>query len=375
MLTKPIHFISIAIPVIATAVLAMTLGSTVPLYCYMLMLFGIPLLVVLVGLLLSHMTNKCTEYLGAYVTDITHYEPWDEQVLRYRQVADGKDSNDMTKYRTETYYETVYHPDSYTYNTNIGKHGIISEMQFNHWQNMLNDIDPTFVDMHRNYHTINGNAWRYTWNGDREFMVPLTFKHRYFNPLKYSNSIFNIKSIDKEVAEGMGLYEHPGIMNHWYQKCLLGDSQDQYLNITIQRLNAELGWLHQFRLFVLVFNGYKNGIEIVQKQKAYWNGGNRNEFVVCVGIDKETNDLIWHDSFSWCKDHKLEAMTRNYLASKDKFDCYKLCMWLETVVPDNWERRNFKEFKYLDTTLPAWASALLVTLSIVATLSIGLLAI
>lgn len=372
MLTKPIQILSIILPLLAFAILWFVGGLFIPWYCYVTLLFGVPLFVVLVNKLLSHIINKSTEYLGAYVTSITYYEPWNEQVLRFRQVEDGKDSNGNIKYRTETYYETVYHPESYGYETNTLKRGEISEDTFNHWKFLLDVANPTFIDMFRNYYTINGNAWRYEWNGRNDTIIPLTFKHRYFNPLKYSNSIYKNKKIDEKTVKEYGLVDHPEMWGAWYQHCVVGNVDKPVWDMCVQRLNAKLGCDNQFRLYVVVFDGNNSTMDTFHMQKAYWNNGNKNEFVLCVGLDPKTNKLIWHNSFSWCKEPKLEARVRNYLSTKDYFDCNEFCCWLESVVPTDWDRRSFKEFKYLDTYFPTWANILIFTLSLAATIGIGI---
>ena len=372
MLAKPTHILSISIPIITTVVFAVMFGQLIPLYCYATMLFGIPILLFLFGFVISRLTNRSTEYLGAYVTSITHYEAWNEIVLRTRQVEDGKDSNGMSKYRTEVYYETVYHPDEYDYVTNNGKCGNISEATFQHWRDMLQDQNPRFVEMYRDYYTINGNAWEYNWDRNTETMVPITLKQKYFNPLKYSNSIYKNKKIDKKTAEKHGLVEHPDIYGSFYQHCVIGDGRYPGWDLDVQRLNAKLGLNYQFRLFVIVFDATSKTQNVFDIQKAYWNNGNKNEFVLCVGINPKTKKLMWHNCFSWCKEPKLEAMVRNYLSTKETFDCFELCTWMETVVPNNWNRRQFSEFKYLDTKLPLWGNILMFIISIIATIGVGM---
>lgn len=370
MQTKPVQILSILLPVVAVTIIALVYWIDIPLYCYVVMLFGTPLFIYLVSTLISHLVNTSTEYLGAYVINITHYEDWDEKVLKHRQVEDGKDSNGMPKYRTETYYETVYHPDVYEYCTNTGKCGEITYETFDYWCELLNDQNPTFIDMFRDYDTIDGDAWEYTWDGSLSTMIPLTYRHRYYNPFKYSESIYHSIKIDKNTVLSYGLVEHPKIYEDFYQHCVVGQVKEPLWDMRVQRLNAKLGSDNQFRLFVVIFDGNKSTMNTFQMQKAYWNNGNKNEFVVCVGINPENNQLIWHNSFSWSKDHKLESKVRNYLSSKNTFDCYAFCDWMESVVPNNWSRREFKEFNYLDTKLPIWANILIFTLSVITTVAV-----
>lgn len=372
-MTKPIQILSVAIPIVTVIILACVNGPIIPLYCYMTILFGVPLLTFLVAIGISHSVNKSTEYLGAYVTRITYYEPWNEKVLRVKTVEDGRDNNGMIKYRTETYYETVYHPEEYEYETNIGKTGNITEGTFNHWKYILDDDEPRRIEMFRNYDTINGNAWQYSWNGDAYRMIPLTFKHRYFNPLKYSNSIFKGIKINDNTVSKYELVRYPEMANPLYQHCVVGKQDYSSWDTIVQRLNAQLGSQYQFRMFIIVFDGNKTSMEpTFQMQKAYWNQGNKNEFVLCIGVDPETNKLIWHNSFSWCKEPRLEAEVRNFLSSKQYFNCSELTSFIEDKVPTCWKRREFSEFKYLDTQLPNWANILILTLSIIATICAGL---
>ena len=369
---KAMTLLSIFIPVVGVAILGYLYGTKIHTHIYAIMLFGVPLFVFLLSLLFKGISNRSTEYLGGYVTNITYYEPWNEEVRKTREVEDGTDEDGHTSYRTEVYYEIEEHPARYTYNTNIGKNGSISSFTFQEWKSRLGDSNPAFIDMHRNYYDKDGDAWEYNWNGRDANLVPVTFTHSYFNPLKHSNSLYKHEEIGKDSARAWGLFDYPVIAGEHYQNCVVSETYYPNWDKRLQCLNARLGSSCQFRMFLLVFNGRKYKIEdVFYKQKAYWNGGNKNEFVLCVGLDLESKKLLWHNSFSWCKEPKLEAEVRNYLSTKDTFYFIELCDWMENVIPGSWDRRQFSEFKYLSTTMPTWCEILLLVLSILATLGVG----
>ena len=66
-----------------------------------------------------------TEYLGGYMTKVSHYDDWDEWIVQTctREVPCGTDKDGNTIYETETYdcSHRDYHPERWTYTDNHGR--------------------------------------------------------------------------------------------------------------------------------------------------------------------------------------------------------------------------------------------------------------
>jgi spore maturation protein CgeB len=91
-------------------------------------------------------------------------------------------------------------------------------------------------------------------------------------------------------------------------------------------------------------------IAISEEQRSYWQGGNKNEFVVCLGYDRAKDSVTWCNAFSWCDDPKLEVATKRYFLDNPRIDLYHYAIWLENNI-DLWHRKEFKDFDYLSVPL------------------------
>ena len=111
----------------------------------------------------------------------------------------------------------------------------------------------------------------------------------------------------------------------------------------IKYINATYGKIHQFRIYMLFYEG--KDIEISEQQKAYWQNGNKNEFVVCLGTQQDS--VVWCNSFSWCDEPKLEVLTRDYFIQNPKVDIDAYGKWLQTQIPTKWKRKEFADFEYI----------------------------
>lgn len=84
-------------------------------------------------------------------------------------------------------------------------------------------------------------------------------------------------------------------------------------------------------------------------QKAYWQGGNKNEFVVCLGV--KNNTVIWCNPFSWSDEPMLEVKTRDYFIKHPYINFKDYAEWLDTQIDKNWHRKEFNDFNYLSIEL------------------------
>ena len=293
-----------------------------------------------------------TEYWGGYMTKIRHYDDWDEWVHKTctRRVPAGRDSKGNTIYRTETYDCSYrdYHPERWTYTDNYGsEHYFCDKEEFDRAMAELGYPKMVFVDMHRHYYTKDGDAQDYYWDGTFENSRTLTTWHTYTNKVIASRSIFRFEDIDKEKAKELGLFEYPEIQDY-DQKSLLGVRLDRLTMKKIKYLNGTFGSKYQFRMYILVFKD--KPLVISEQQKSYWQGGNKNEFVLCLGYNTKTHKIDWCNPFSWCDSPKLEVATKRYFREHPNLNLMGYCKWLEKNI-NLWKRKEFKDFDYIDVEM------------------------
>lgn len=294
------------------------------------------------------------EYFGGYVEKIRHYDDWDEWIDRTctREVAVGKDSDGNTIYETEEYdcSYRAYHNEYWIYVDNLSKNEhILTEEQFNEILNRFNHPQKVFVDMHRNYYRKDGDAQDYYWPKTRNTIRTITTTHYYKNKVRKSNSIFKFEKITKKQAKELNLFEYPKIDNLDQNTILTNSINVNQEEIeTIKYINGYYGKLKQFRLFVLLFPS-NVGIEQAFKQQAYWEGGNKNELIVCFGVNSDRT-VDWCYSFSWEDEPFLSISTMEKYRNNEKLNISEYGEWLIQNL-NNWKRKEFKDFEYIKVQL------------------------
>ena len=308
-----------------------------------------------------------TEYLGGYMTKITHYDEWDEWIHRTctRQVPCGTDGKGHTRYRTETYDCSYreYHPECWKYTDNLGREEYFyNKSYFDRAMAELGYPKMVFRDMHRNYYRIDGDAQDYYYDGTPQHVRALVWKHPYQNKILASQSIFKFEEIDDDAADSLGLFRYPRIEDE-DQAVILGFRAGKEVHKKYKFINSIYGAKKQFRIYVLVFRNKL--VEISEKQKSYWQGGNKNEFVICLGYNTKKGTIDWCNPFSWCDKPELEVATKRYFREHPRMDLSKYPTWLIQNL-NLWHRKNFSDFDYIKNELTKGQSiALLVIILLI----------
>ena len=278
--------------------------------------------------LLIYSEETDTEYIGKYITKVTCYQSW----------------NEHSGQRTHEY------PEQFTYTLNTGEEEITTAEDFynikRHWNSKT-----IFRDLHKDDKTKDGYAFDTKWDGRKLTCESRTFEETYKNKVRASHSIFKSENISEIDAKKIGLYDYP-------KRDIYYERQEQVLGLKkkdragvqmIEYINGVYGYKNKFRTYILMF--YNKSINVAQKQREYWEGGNKNEFIVCVGVDSVTNKIQWCYPFSWQDTPLLETKTKQVLIPGSKFSLYKYACWLDKNVSENWQRKSFDSFDYINMDL------------------------
>ena len=322
------------------------------------------LFVLLTRVIMVSANSNDTEYLGGYVNRITYYEPWDEMVhVRHtRTNSDGE---------TEVYYtwEREYHSERYTYvdNESNWEH-YLSKKEYETIKKRMGN-KTVFRDMHRDYHRIDGDAYDIFWDGKVETLYDITTPHSYTNKIKASQShtIFKMGNISPEEAKQIGLYEYPEI-HSMNQNPIIGRNVLDKDKQRIKYINATYGKKYQFRTYILIYEN--KDITISEIQKAYWQNGNKNEFVLCLGVQRDS--VVWANAFSWCDEPRLEVKARDYFIQNPKLDINQYGEWLQTQIPTQWDRKEFEDFAYIRVGLSQGQYIALIIIMIILNIGISI---
>ena len=290
-----------------------------------------------------------TEYLNFYVEKIRYEEPWNEEV-EVRKTRTDKNSDGSTSEETYVTYETKYHPAKYTATLNNEDDVYIDADTYYKYKHLWN-VEECFIDMHRHYHTQDGDAYECNWDNNVNTIIPYVTSHHYTNKVLGSESAFKLNYISDKDAQELCLYDYPEVHNGeqnpiiCYNNKFINDTDIKYL----QTFNALNGYDKQIMIYMLIYPNEFNA-SIVEDQRSYWQGGNKNEFIICCGIDTLTNKVNWAECFSWQDDITLDVNCRNYINTMDSLNVIKVVDYLNDNI-DLWHRKEFSDFAYLSVPI------------------------
>lgn len=333
----------------------------------------------------SAMTTD-TEYWGAYATKVQYFEDWDQEVpCRHTKYCTRsktcQDSNGNSYSCDETYacgtehaYDVDFHPARWNLEDSNGADHGISQGRYVQIKNKW--VNEQFIDLHRVYHSNDGDLYQSDYSGNENDLIPVITTHSYENRVAVSDSVFNFPEVaDKNIKEF--LIDYPKV-NDLYVPSILFKKNDTkkiknyelgYHKLDV--LNATLGRKKQVRVWLLVFPNDAHSQEALL-QESYWKRGNKNELVICISLSDE-GYVNWAYVFSWMKSVELGIEIRDLLQTeyaKTPLDLLEFSTALHSKVQKQFVRRPFKEFEYLSVEPPFWAVCLVWFLSF--TISVGI---
>lgn len=323
--------------------------------CFWILVVGVGF-AALLQYLVKFLHTRTVEYLGSRVKEARHEESWTE-------LQEGTETrrDSQGNFYTEKVIKEIFHPEKYYFISTRGTKIDIDSDFFDYilhkWQTR-----PTSVSW-SGRHIKGGNRYGAEammppdpiWDdADDEKWVCVTEKGYYVNKIQKSNSIFKFRKLRGKEAEAMGLYDYPDIVRH-NAPCILSDNINIWVENRIRekfdRFNARFAPQAQMRLFILLFDA-SQGVATAEMQKTYWQGGNKNEFVICLGLTP-SNEVKWASVFSWSDAQQLEAETANWFMRNPKLDWDRFYSWF-LVNFKKWKRKEFSDFKYVQVSLQLW---------------------
>lgn len=331
--------------------------------------FFIPLFVsliftIIMKLSIEQMQITSKEYWGSFIQKALYYEDWNEyiqQTCTSTCCCDSKGNNCITTTYDCSYVK--YHPAKWLIETTTGESMKITNVQYDKIKKLFFKNE-SFVELNRDYHTNDGDLYYSLWPKDSTSSISVTTLHHYENRIKAADqSIFHFEEVKKEDIEKYNLKEYPEIYNNYEMDVVLGDNSKEakIANEQIKYINSLLGHKKEVKIFVLIFNNQP--IEAGLYQEWYWSGANMNEFVICIGIDKNRK-VKWCKPISWTECEKLKTDVKNFVINQDQLNLSSLSSFLLTNIDKQFTRRNFDEFDYLTVEPPTWAIILTYILTI-----------
>lgn len=304
------------------------------------------------------------EYWGGYATHAVYEEEWDEEVpcVHPHYVTEtytyscGTPDNPQTCTGTrevqdgwEHLYDVADHPPRWYFEDSTGETTSIGPGDFDQLCHQFGNKH--FVAMHRNFHSIDGNAYETDWTGTKATIFPVTREHTYTNRIQASRSLFRFEDVSPEDIKAYGLYEYPHPSDSGQMESVLGPCPMEVVK-EVDWLNSTQGAAKQIHIWVLVFQNQP--IDAGIKQESLWQGGNKNELVICIGT--KARRVQWCYPFTWSEQEivKVDAKRAVLTEAGKPFQGQALVAALPEIVAKEWKRKQFADFDYLSVDTPAW---------------------
>ena len=116
-------------------------------------------------------------------------------------------------------------------------------------------------------------------------------------------------------------------------------------------------------------------MSIFEKQRSYWSGGNKNELVIGIGLDK--GKVSWVNVFTWSEADDFVVKLRKELEKQIGVspDYDRIVEYLKKEIPLGWKRKEFGDFEYLEVENAPYFYAIAMVVSFVSSVIITFLAI
>jgi hypothetical protein len=298
--------------------------------------------------------TRDTEYWTGWIHSAEYYERWTEEWDEW--VSEQRDSKGNVTVPGHYEHRIVHHPPSWCmYGSNGETFSIDPESYKSLTRLWGNDVE---IDLwHMNQTSWgDGDKWVTKWRGERDKMVICTTAHNYENRVQASRSVFNFPEFTEAEVKERGLYDYPPIKEVTDVPSILGNGgpTTSSANRLLCVRNAELGKAKQVRMWVLIFRD--TDVQTAIDQEGYWKGGNKNEFVLCIGVDGN-NAVKWAYPFSWCENERLKVDVRQFVQEQKQLDLNKTVAFMADAINQNFVRKQFADFSYL-TVEPTWGAVL-----------------
>lgn len=296
------------------------------------------------------------EYWNTYLTNAKYTEYWSTWVKKTCESCTEKCSGsgeDRTCHEECHDYDCSYcdeNQPSWTAWDNMGNSYNISPQQFEDLCKLWGKRD--FLNMNRSIRTHgslfggacgkDGDAYVTSYDGKFSHIKPVTKEHSYENRIKCSKSVFNFPKVDSADVSTYKLYRHAPVLDPYSYNPVYGGANDS-ASKRLAQWNAWMGASKQIHMNILVFRDQP--YHAAELQEWYWKRGNKNEFVLCIGIDRE-NKITWIKVFSWTEAELLKIKVERTVAQMP-YNLPAIADTMGTNAQKLWVRKKFKDFKYI----------------------------
>lgn len=323
----------------------------------------------------TSLTND-TEYWNSYGVNAYYYEHWNEYIHKTCEdcttyyTGTGKNRTSHRKCKTRDCSYVQDHPAYWQLNDNINQSFGISQ---SYWNNLTIDWkNRSFQAMHHNCHTICGDAYYTNYNNDSNKIVPIVTKHTYENRVQAATSVFNFQEVDTATISKYSLFKYPEDFDKFNFSYIMGDD-NMKANKIMRYNNAMYGKSKKLHMLILVFRDKPQQAAFMQE--AYWKGGNKNEFILCIGLNTSSNNIEWAKVISWSDDKSLKVDVESDMVELRAYNIVKIANYLGDTVCKRFKKKSFKDFSYLTVQPSNFAVAMTYIITLLVTVGMAVFAV
>jgi len=290
------------------------------------------------------------EILNGHVSKATYEEAWTEEEERTRQVSCGTDSEGNTKYKTETYYVDVYHPESYYLSTSFGTKSISRGIYCGNLK-AFNKTEK-FIDVSR-YDQVSygdGNKYEYYFSSGE---LPFSTYHSYVNFITASETTI-LKNNSQEILKKYKIPNYPTIYTTEYGNTLIDrvmnyedaidGKTESIIENNLNTWSSQMSYTKQCNLFLVLTKKDQNFYNAL---KVKYKNGNKNDIIVVIGVKDSKVD--WINASCYSQDQKFNSNLKTFLNSNiDEEFVNKLTKNVFVY----YKRKSMDDYEYLMHNLP-----------------------
>lgn len=329
----------------------------------------------------EHRTND-VEFFTNQVVKVEYYEYWETYVRKTctrsyncncRTVTRGSGKTRTSHRECSTCYETYdcsycdHNAARYIAYNERGQSADISAAEFNRIANKFGT--KRFVELNRSINHSggcgqDGDLYVAEWDGNMNKFEPYCTDHVYENKIRLNNS-YGFRDLTK--TERARVFDYPAI-NNVYQPSVVGNwynNEDlNWSRFLLDRFNGQYGKSKQIKAFIFTY--YNQTDDVANLQRIFFQNGNKNEIILCVGYD--CCGATWVKAFSWTDEKVCENEAVRFYSRDMKL--YQLVEHMIPVWTANWKRKEFTPFNEIMEISPSntawWIMIIIIVLTVTA---------
>lgn len=301
--------------------------------------------------------TDCLEVWSGKIISNKHIEEWDEYHKPWDETVTEKDSKGKkhTKVIHHEGYWEHHNAENYITTSDNGEYSISKTPDGKE----LNDSFVNSTQELNEYYPIN---------------KPTASVHIYENKVQASYSIYkhkdinikdypNLPSYPKDVNSEFNVTRVIGEVSNKQESIDLLNEVNSRLNDTNNSNNKDK--VKSYKQVNIIFVNLGDvtedyGIAL----QDYWQGGNKNDFVIAFGTKDEK--VTWCYPFSWSEVEILKSEVRDYML--DNCDLNKFTATINdtaNMIEQKFERKQFADFNYLDIETSATATTIIIVFTVI----------